>query len=174
MVGPCDRILPQWLRAPCNGSGPATSTQYEDSRTLGQISTSVVNGARQHEWPRHLSTHTRAEDLTHNVRSSSPIRYTSRLCIPHTHKLSSTHSHTHRTYVCFRGPIRYSCQLCLPNTHMHAGPYTYTLYTSPKHTHIKGQGLDLLCPPVCPGQVIQSFAVELRCHATGFISYIVY
>ena len=52
------------------------------------------------------STHTRAEDLTHNVRSRGPIRYTSRLCIPHTH----THREdlTHHS-VCFRDPIRYTC-----------------------------------------------------------------
>ena len=35
MVGPWGRYLPQWLRAPCNGSGPARSTQYADGRTLG-------------------------------------------------------------------------------------------------------------------------------------------
>ena len=95
MVGPCGRILPHWLRAPCNGSGPATSTQYADGRTLGLISTQVVKGARQQEWPRHLSTHTRAEELTHNFRSKGPIRYTSRLCIPHTSMQALTHSHTH-------------------------------------------------------------------------------
>ena len=55
MVGPCGRILPQWLRAPCNGVSKtdivvgkvqcvcvcvcvcvcARSTQYADGRTLG-------------------------------------------------------------------------------------------------------------------------------------------
>ena len=35
MVGPWGRYLPQWLRVPCNGSGPARSTQYADGRTLG-------------------------------------------------------------------------------------------------------------------------------------------
>ena len=48
MVGPCGRILPQWLRAPCNGVSKtdivvgkvqcvclcARSTQYADGRTL--------------------------------------------------------------------------------------------------------------------------------------------
>ena len=58
MVGPWGRYLPQWLRAPCKGSGPARSTQYADGRTLGLISTLVVKGAQQWEWPRHLSTHT--------------------------------------------------------------------------------------------------------------------
>ena len=96
----------------------------------------MVKGARQREWPRHLSTHTRAEDLTHNVRSKGPIRYTSRLCIPHTHKHASTHSHTHthrgpyppqapfdihvssvhQTHTCMQAPIP---TLCIPakNTH---------------------------------------------------------
>ena len=83
MVGPWGRYLPQWIRAPGNGSGLA------------------------------ICQHT------------------------HTH----THTHTHRgpypPQCPFRDPIRYTCQLCIPNTHMHAGPYTYTLYTSQK-THIKG------------------------------------
>ena len=35
MVGPWGRYLPQWLRAPCKGSGPARSTQHADGRTLG-------------------------------------------------------------------------------------------------------------------------------------------
>ena len=53
MVGPCGRILPQWLRGPCNGVSKtyivvgkvqcvcvcvcvcARSTQYADGRTLG-------------------------------------------------------------------------------------------------------------------------------------------
>ena len=35
MIGPCGRILPQWLRVPCNGSDPATSTQHADGRILG-------------------------------------------------------------------------------------------------------------------------------------------
>ena len=49
MVGPCGRILPQWLRAPCNGVSKtdivvgrvqcvcvcARGTQYADGRTLG-------------------------------------------------------------------------------------------------------------------------------------------
>ena len=55
MVGPCGGILPQWLRAPCNGVSKtdivvgkvqcvcvcvcvcvcARSTQYADGRTLG-------------------------------------------------------------------------------------------------------------------------------------------
>ena len=55
MVGPCGRILPQWLRAPCNGVSKtdivvgkvqcvcvcvcvcARSTQYADGRTLGNL-----------------------------------------------------------------------------------------------------------------------------------------
>ena len=35
MVGPWGRYLPQWLRAPCKGSGPARSTHHADVRTLG-------------------------------------------------------------------------------------------------------------------------------------------
>ena len=56
MVGPWGRYLPQWLRAPCKGSGPARSTQYADGRTLGYISTPVVKGALQREWPRQKHT----------------------------------------------------------------------------------------------------------------------
>ena len=58
MVGPWGRYLPQWLRAPGNGSGPAIC---------------------QH-------THTHTLDLTHhNVCFRDPIRYTCQLCIPNTH-----------------------------------------------------------------------------------------
>ena len=47
------------------------------------ISTPVVKGARQREWPRHLSTHTHTLDLTHhNVCFRDPIRYACQLCIP--------------------------------------------------------------------------------------------
>ena len=81
----------------------------------------MVKGARQREWPRHLSTHTRAEDLTHNVCSRGPIRYTSRLCIPHTHKHASTHSHTHT------------------HTHTHTErtlPTTMSVLEAPFHKHV--------------------------------------
>ena len=98
MVGPWCRILPQWLRVPGNGSGPAICTRYVDGRTLGQISTPVVKGARQREWPRHLSTHNRAQDLTHNVRTRGPIRYTSQLCIPHAHKHACTYTHSQQIH----------------------------------------------------------------------------
>ena len=55
MVGPWGRYLPQWLRAPGNGSCPAIC---------------------QH-------THTHTLDLTHhNVCFRDPIRYTCQLCIP--------------------------------------------------------------------------------------------
>ena len=100
----------------------------------------MVKGARQREWPRHLSTHTRGEDLTHNDSSRGPIPYTRRLCIPHTHKHASTHSHAHtqrtlpttmsvleapfyihvssvyQTHTCMQAPIP---TLCIPakNTH---------------------------------------------------------
>ena len=67
----------------------------------------MVKVARQREWPRHLSTHTRAEDLTHNVRSRGPIRsalYTTHtqackhsLTHTHIHTHTHTHTHTHRT-----------------------------------------------------------------------------
>ena len=117
MVGPWGRYLPKWLRAPGTRSGPAICQHILGPRT------------------------------SPTIRSRGPIRYASRLCIPHTHKHASTHTHTHKhthththtedlTHhnVCFRGLILYTCQLCTPNTHMHAGPYTYTLYTSQKHT----------------------------------------
>ena len=104
MVGPWGRYLPQWLRAPCKGSGPARSTQYADGRTLG----------------RYLPQWLRAPG-----NGSGPA-----ICQHiHTHTLDLTHHN-----VCFRDPIRYTCQLCIPNTHMHSGPYTYTLYISQKDT----------------------------------------
>ena len=62
MVGPWGRYLPQWLRAPGNGSGPAIC---------------------QHT---HTHTHTHTLDLAHhNVCFRDPIRYTCQLCIPKTH-----------------------------------------------------------------------------------------
>ena len=67
MVGPWGRYLPQWLRAPGNGSGPAIC---------------------QH-------THTHTLDLTHhNVCFRDPIRYTCQLCIPNTHMHAGPYTYT--------------------------------------------------------------------------------
>ena len=55
------------------------------------------------------------------------------------------------------------------HTHACRPLYLHFVYQPKRHT-IKGQGLDPLCPPLCPGQVYQSFADELRCHATALIS----
>ena len=95
MVGPWGRYLPQWLRAPCNGSGPARSTQYADGRTLGYLPQwlrAPGNGSGpaicQH-------THTHTEDLTHhNVCFRDPIRYTCQLCIPNTHMHAGRYTYT--------------------------------------------------------------------------------
>ena len=54
------------------------------------------------------------------------------------------------------------------HTHACRPLYLHFVYQPKRHT-IKGQGLDPKCPPLCPGQVYQSFAVELRCHATALI-----
>ena len=126
MVGPLGRYLPQWLRAPCKGSGPARSTQYADGRTLGRylpISTPVVKGARQREWPRHLSTHTHTLDLTHHN-------------------------------VCFRDPIRYTCQLCIPNRTCMQAPIP-TLCISAKKTHNKGSRTRPIMSTLMPRSGIQ-------------------
>ena len=67
MVGPWGRYLPQWLRVPGNGSGPAIC---------------------QH-------THTHTLDLTHhNVCFRDPIRYTCQLCIPNTHMHAGPYTYT--------------------------------------------------------------------------------
>ena len=69
MVGPWGRYLPQWLRAPVNGSGPAIC--------------------------QHTHTHTHTLDLTHhNVCFRDPIRYTCQLCIPNTHMHAGPFTYT--------------------------------------------------------------------------------
>ena len=55
----------------------------------------MVKGARQREWPRHLSTHTHTLDLTHhNVCFRDPIRYTCQPCIPNTHMHAGPYTYT--------------------------------------------------------------------------------
>ena len=98
MVGPWGRYLPQWLRAPGNGSGPAIC---------------------QHT---HTHTHWTLPTTMSVLETPFDIHVSS----------------VYQTHTCMQASIPTLCILA-------------------KKT------------PLCPGQVYQSFAVELRCHATALI-----
>ena len=98
----------------------------------------MVKGARQREWPHHLSTHTH----THGTLPTTM----SVLETPFDIHVSSVY----QTHTCMQAPIP-------------------TLCISAKKTHSKGSRTRPIMSILCPGQVYQSFAVELRCHATALI-----
>ena len=132
------RYLPQWLRAPYKGSGPARSTQNADGRTLGWISTPVVKGARQREWPRHLSTHTHTHWTLPTTMSV--------LETPFDIHVSSVY----QTHTCMQAPIP-------------------TLCISAKKTHNKGSRTRPIMSTLMPRSGIPVICSELRCHATALI-----
>ena len=143
MVGPLGRYLPQWSRAPCKGSGPARSTQYADGRTLGMISTPVVKGARQREWPRHLSTHTHTH--THWTLPTTM----SVLETPFDIHVSSVY----QTHTCMQAPIP-------------------TLCISAKKTHNKGSRTRPIMSTLMPrsGIPVICSRATLSCDSSYFFS----
>ena len=109
MVGPWGRYLPQWLRVPCKGSGPARSTQYADGRTLGYISTPVPQWLRapgNGSGPRHLSTHTRTHTHTHTHTQRTLPTTMSILETPFDIHVSSVY----QTHTCMQAPISTLCK----------------------------------------------------------------
>ena len=115
MVGPWGRYLPQWLRVPGNGSGPAICQHILGPRTLPTMS--VLNSKYGIQGGSVYHTHTSMQVLTHTETHTRMHARTH----AHTHTEDLTHqapldihvsSHTvYQTHTCMQAPIP---TLCIP------------------------------------------------------------